>query len=155
MYARIVDYILRFVHARSGNYMVFVPSYKMLQDIYDMIASSDASQDLTLLTQNATMDEQEREEFLAHFSESPTTTTVGLCVLGGIFSEGIDLKAERLIGAVIVGTGLPMVCNENELYRQFFDGEISSFSTGSENDEATIRNTRHGFSYAIPISGHE
>lgn len=69
MYARIVDYILRFVHARSGNYMVFVPSYKMLQDIYDMIASSDASQDLTLLTQNATMDEQEREEFLAHFSE--------------------------------------------------------------------------------------
>lgn len=65
--------------------------------------------------------------------------------MGGIFSEGIDLKAERLIGAVIVGTGLPMVCNENELYRQFFDGEISSFSTGSENDEATIRNTRHGF----------
>lgn len=153
MYARIVDYILRFVHARSGNYMVFVPSYKMLQDIYDMIASSDASQDLTLLTQNATMDEQEREEFLAHFSESPTTTTVGLCVLGGIFSEGIDLKAERLIGAVIVGTGLPMVCNENELYRQFFDGEISSFSTGSENDEATIRNTRHGFSYAYQYPG--
>lgn len=115
MYARIVDYILRFVHARSGNYMVFVPSYKMLQDIYDMIASSDASQDLTLLTQNATMDEQEREEFLAHFSESPTTTTVGLCVLGGIFSEGIDLKAERLIGAVIVGTGLPMVCKKMTL----------------------------------------
>ena len=153
MYARIVDYILRFVHARLGNYMVFVPSYKMLQDIYDMIATSDASQDLTLLTQNATMDEQEREEFLAHFSESPTTTTVGLCVLGGIFSEGIDLKAERLIGAVIVGTGLPMVCNENELYRQFFDGEISSFSTSSDNDEATIRNTRHGFSYAYQYPG--
>ena len=47
-------------------------------------------------------------------------------MLGGIFSEGIDLKADRLEGAIIVGTGLPMVCTEQEILKAYFDeqGEI-------------------------------
>ncbi len=47
---------------------------------------------------------------------------LGFCVMGGIFSEGIDLKNDSLIGAVIVGTGLPQVCNEREILKQYFDG---------------------------------
>ncbi len=50
-------------------------------------------------------------------------TLLGFCVLGGIFSEGIDLKNDSLIGAVIVGTGLPQVCNEREILRKFFDSQ--------------------------------
>ena len=48
-------------------------------------------------------------------------TLLGFCVLGGIFSEGIDLKKDQLIGAIIVGTGLPMVCNEREILKKYFD----------------------------------
>ena len=54
------------------------------------------------------------------FEEKREQSFVGLCVLGGIFSEGIDLKAERLEGAIIVGTGLPMVCSEQEILMQYF-----------------------------------
>ena len=69
------------------------------------------------------MGESAREEFLQKFSmtESGGRSLLGFCVLGGIFSEGIDLKQDRLIGAVIVGTGLPQVCNEREIIRQYFD----------------------------------
>ena len=67
------------------------------------------------------MTETEREEFLQQFEEDATETHIGLCVLGGIFGEGIDLKGERLIGAVIVGTGLPLVCEERELFRRYYD----------------------------------
>nr|MCR5201884.1 ATP-dependent DNA helicase [Lachnospiraceae bacterium] len=50
-------------------------------------------------------------------------TLVGLCVLGGIFAEGIDLKGDSLIGVAIVGTGLPMKCDENEIYKSYFDNK--------------------------------
>ena len=46
---------------------------------------------------------------------------LGFCVLGGIFSEGIDLKEDRLIGALIVGTGVPQVCSEREILKDYFD----------------------------------
>ena len=74
-----------------------------------------------ILLQQSSMTEQEREDFLNAFVEAPGQGIVGFCVMGGIFSEGIDLKSDRLIGTVIVGTGLPMVCNERELFRGFFD----------------------------------
>jgi Rad3-related DNA helicase len=67
------------------------------------------------------MSEKEKEEFLGEFTLNPGKTKVGLCVMGGIFGEGIDLKNDRLIGAIIVGTGLPMVCNERELFREYYD----------------------------------
>ena len=71
--------------------------------------------------QKSSMSEEEKEEFLSKFVENPTKTTIGFCVMGGIFSEGIDLTKDRLIGAVIVGTGLPQVGTERELFRGFYD----------------------------------
>ena len=76
---------------------------------------------ICIYPQSASMDEQEREDFLSKFADNPDYTTAGLCVMGGIFGEGIDLKGTRLIGSVIVGTGLPMVCTENELFLEYFD----------------------------------
>ena len=66
---------------------------------------------------------EKRQErfFLENFEEERVGSLVGFCVMGGIFSEGIDLTADRLIGAAIVGTGIPQVCTERELIRQFFD----------------------------------
>lgn len=71
--------------------------------------------------QEEAMDEESREAFLAQFEEGKGKTLLGFCVLGGIFSEGIDLKRDRLIGAIIVGTGLPMVCNEREILKDYFE----------------------------------
>lgn len=116
-YRRILEYIIEFTKAKTGNYMVFFPSYQMMQAIADM-----AGNDLEgLVVQASNMTEKEREEFLNNFVENPETSRIGFCVMGSIFSEGIDLKYSRLIGAVIVGTGLPMVCNERELFKAYFD----------------------------------
>ena len=89
--------------------------------------------------QKNNMTEAEREAFLAEFAEESEGTHIGLCVLGGIFGEGIDLKGERLIGVVIVGTGLPLVCDERELFRRYYD----------EQEE----NGRDGFSCAYLYPG--
>ena len=67
------------------------------------------------------MGESQREEFLKKFQEPGEKSLVGFCVMGGIFGEGIDLKKDSLIGAVIVGTGIPQVCNEREILKQFYD----------------------------------
>ena len=69
------------------------------------------------------MTEEARQNFLDHFKAKAKTTVIGMCVLGGIFSEGIDLKEDRLIGAVIVGTGLPQTGSERELLKNYFDGK--------------------------------
>ena len=67
------------------------------------------------------MVEEEREAFLARFEANPIETLVGFCVLGGIFSEGIDLKGDRLIGTAIVGVGLPQMNHEQDLIKNYFD----------------------------------
>jgi len=116
-YQKICDYIKAFTEARVGNYMVFFPSYQLLQSVAEIAADQLDG----LLIQSNNMTEAERELFLEQFVDEPTSTRIGFCVMGGIFSEGIDLRSDRLIGAVIVGTGLPMVCNERELFRGYYD----------------------------------
>lgn len=128
-YRRIADYILRFIGAKEGNYLLFFPSYRMLSDLRPYIEEGILEwQDrisflasYQLLEQNTSMSEKDREEFLSHFQDSEKQNAIGLCVLGGIFGEGIDLTDSQLIGAAIVSTGLPMVCTENELFREYFD----------------------------------
>ncbi len=71
-----------------------------------------ADAEFDVLIQTSGMTEQMREEFLDHFQTETERSLIGLCVIGGIFSEGIDLKRERLIGALVVGTGLPQICTE-------------------------------------------
>ena len=120
MYERYKEYILKTVSIKKGNYMVFFPSYQMLKDVYrhlDMYDKDDAE----YIIQDPYMTEEDREAFIKSFEETRKTTLVGLCVMGGIFSEGIDLTGESLIGAIIVGTGLPMVCTTRELTRQYFE----------------------------------
>ena len=77
--------------------------------------------DINWVIQNQYMSEEAREIFLENFEEERENSLVGFCVMGGIFSEGIDLTEERLIGAIIVGTGLPQVGNEREILKQHFD----------------------------------
>ncbi len=121
-YERIVQYIECFTAAKVGNYFVFFPSYAMLQSVAELAGERLPG----LVLQTSSMTEEEKERFLTDFAEETKATRIGFCVMGGIFSEGIDLKNDRLIGAVIVGTGLPMVCNERELFRGFYDERSQS-----------------------------
>ena len=119
MYRRIAEYILCTAKSRQGNYIAFFPSYRMLEEVYEYFRQEKG--DMESAAQTQYMSEKEREEFLELFETERRESFVGFCVMGGIFSEGIDLAEERLIGAVIVGTGLPQVCSDREIIRSFFD----------------------------------
>lgn len=121
-YRRIVEYIVQFIGTKTGNYFVFFPSYQMMTTIYELAQPRIDN----IVLQNTNMNELEREEFLKQFVPNPVNTKIGFCVMGGVFSEGIDLTQDRLIGAVIVGTGLPQICNERELFRNYYDEKNQS-----------------------------
>ena len=124
-YAKIAQYIHAAISGKQGNYMVFFPSYRMMQDVYDVFVQEERETDhldgLSILLQKSNMNESEREEFLQAFEQENDGTLVAFCVMGGIFGEGIDLKNDRLIGAIIVGTGLPQISNEREILKQYYD----------------------------------
>ena len=153
-YLRIAQYIQAAVEGKEGNYMVFFPSYKMMQDVYEVfrdiaegenpVDSAEEGQDredgkdgkegknrkdgrdeknqiLEICMQTSNMQEQEREQFLQMFEQEREGSLVAFCVMGGIFSEGIDLKNDKLIGAIIVGTGLPQISNERQILKDYYD----------------------------------
>ena len=122
-YRRIATYICEALRAKSGNYMVFFSSYRMMEETAEAFTEILETEEMhpQLILQQQGMTEAEREAFLIRFEETPPEGLIGFCVMGGIFSEGIDLKAERLIGAIVVGPGLPQVCRERELLKNFYD----------------------------------
>lgn len=122
-YEKMAEYIYEMAVGKQGNYMVFFPSYRMLEDIYEIFQNKTEERkfEVSCILQNSNMTEQEREEFLEAFQENSAKTLIGFCVMGGIFSEGIDLTGERLIGAAIVGTGLPQVGCEREILKNYYD----------------------------------
>lgn len=119
-YRKIAEYIARMTNVHPGNYMVFFPSHQLLRDVYQVYEQEFSMPHIDSICQTVSMTEQEREEFLGKFKKQKKTL-VGFCVMGGIFAEGIDLLGERLIGAVIVGTGLPQVGIQREILREFYD----------------------------------
>lgn len=121
-YERIAGYINAVVTQKIGNYMVFFPSYKMMNDVADIYCEKYADETELMLQKN-NMSEAEREEFLDRFSEESDRTLVAFGIMGGIFGEGIDLKNDRLIGAIVVGTGLPQISNERTILKDYYDAE--------------------------------
>ncbi|MFV0561237.1 MAG: helicase C-terminal domain-containing protein [Enterococcus sp.] len=118
---QLVETIHRFISGKKGNYLIFFPSYRYLDDTVEAYKESYRQEETKLLIQATDMNEEEREAFLENFQIDNPTSTVGFCVLGGIFSEGIDLKGERLIGSMIVGVGLPQMNHEQELIKAYYD----------------------------------
>ncbi|MCL2509049.1 MAG: PD-(D/E)XK nuclease family protein [Oscillospiraceae bacterium] len=107
------------VSRRPGNYMVFFPSYEYMRRVYAEFCERYPG--ITTILQDNSMDEDARARFLERFSAENTETLLGFCVLGGIFSEGIDLKGERLYGAVVVGVGLPKLSLRQNLIKDYFN----------------------------------
>ena len=119
-FQNIARYIQKIVSAKKGNYMVFFPSYRFLEQVYEEFFPMMGEQ-TDCIVQTTGMKEEEREEFLGEFEKEREHSLVGFCVMGGIFGEGIDLKEELLIGAIVVGTGLPQVGQEREILKQYFE----------------------------------
>lgn len=120
-YQKMVRYLEETISVRPGNYMIFFPSYDMLSQVCALAEESTLALAADFLVQSSSMSEKEREEFLDAFQEENSRSLIGFCVLGSIFSEGIDLTGRRLIGVMVVGTGIPQICEERERIRTYFD----------------------------------
>lgn len=119
-YRNFAEYIYRTVKTRIGNYIAFFPSYLFLDQVYEQFLGI-KDEKMEALRQESNMREAEREEFLLAFAGERDHSMVAFCVLGGIFGEGIDLREEQLIGALIVGTGLPQISTEREILKGYYD----------------------------------
>ncbi len=120
----VVESIAALVEARRGNYLVYLPSYQYLADVHEQFRLRHPA--TRTLPQNSGMTEPEREAFLAAFAVDHDETLVGFAVMGGIFGEGIDLVGDRLIGAAIVGVGLPQLSPERDLMRDYFQERLGA-----------------------------
>lgn len=135
-YRRIAAYIAALPRRKKGNYMVFFPSYKLMQDVFQIYKNKYDVPGVDWVIQTPSMREEDRELFLENFEEDNPHSLLGFCVMGGIFSEGIDLIGNKLIGAIVVGTGIPQVSNEREILKQYYD-----------------QNGKNGFDYAYRFPG--
>ncbi|MBR5738918.1 MAG: ATP-dependent DNA helicase, partial [Lachnospiraceae bacterium] len=137
-YERIAAYLLHLAETETGNYLAFFPSHKFLEDVAEVLEKQ-AGDRIEIIRQQRVMREEERSAFLSQFTEdgrSRERSLLGLSVMGGLFSEGIDLKGDSLIGVAVVGTGLPQVSGERELIRTYYE-----------------RNGQNGFDYAYRFPG--
>ena len=106
------------LHNRPGHYLIFFPSYQYLLTVFDLFKQEDHV--TKTLIQTTGMTEGEREAFLGEFNRNQDETLLGFAVLGGIFSEGIDLIGDQLNGVIVVGVGLPQLCFERNLIKDYF-----------------------------------
>ncbi|MBU1218999.1 ATP-dependent DNA helicase [Myxococcota bacterium] len=110
----VASMIAEFVSSKPGNYLVFFPSYAYMRNVLSILPTLPQQ----VIVQKPEMTELSRQEFLDNFNSS--NDCVGFAVMGGIFGEGIDLTGDKLIGAAIVGVGLPRMDEETRLIEQYY-----------------------------------
>lgn len=120
-YLQIVEYINKTIIKKQGNYMVFFPSYKYMEEVYERFI--ERYPDYNVNIQSPGMTEEEKADFIDFFEPNPQKHNIGFCVLGGVYSEGIDLMDDRLIGVIIVGVGLPQLCLERDIIKNYYDNK--------------------------------
>ena len=124
-YDELARYIEIFVTQKVGNYFIYLPSYEYKDKIMELIH---LPEDIILHVQEKEMSDMEKEMFLDNFRPNPKETHVGIAIIGGAFSEGIDLVNDRLIGLMIVGIGLGKINYESDKIMALFDSkELNGF----------------------------
>ena len=109
--------IYNFKEEVLGNYMVFLPSYQYLNQTFERYKELYGEENV--ICQGEVLSEEQREDFLKSFQEG--SNILAFCVIGGVFSEGIDLPGKRLIGSIIVGVGFPKISNEGDIIRDYYE----------------------------------
>lgn len=93
------------LHGHDGNALVFFPSYAYMTRIHEILLGMDDLPDAAFMTEKRGMTEEEKNALLSAFA-SPERTVL-FAVLGGAFSEGIDLPGSLLTNVIVVSTGMP------------------------------------------------
>lgn len=117
--SNVANIIRAMIAGKSGNYIVYFPSYMYLTEVMEIFKEKYPK--IPVTAQSRSMSEKAKKDFLDSFDAKKEGTLVGFCVMGGSFSEGIDLRGERLIGAMIVGVGLPTISTELNIIKEYFD----------------------------------
>ncbi len=120
-YRRVVSLIAGTLSARAGNYIVYFPSYAYMESVYDLFRQKYPAVETLVQEREKTRENEKR--FFEFFKDDKGVLRVGFCLLGGSFAEGVDLPGDRLIGAVIVGTGTPGISNERNLLRDYYENK--------------------------------
>lgn len=115
---KLIELLYRGISQKEGNYIAFFPSYQYMRQVFEGFQFKYPNIRATM--QEQSMSETEKQDFLSYFDEQNETHLL-FCVLGGMFSEGIDLKGEKLIGAFIIGVGLPKLSEEVNLIKDYFN----------------------------------
>jgi len=107
------------IKAKKGNYMIFFPSYKYMEELHGFFTVMHP--DVDTIVQTKGMTDAQKSAFVARFDENNRETLVGFCVLGGVYAEGIDLVGERLIGSIVVGVGMPKLSSERNILTEHYN----------------------------------
>ncbi len=114
----ICDKIALALNKKIGNHFVFFPSYEYMEKVAEIFVKKF---NINITVQPRNLTEDEKDEFLENFTDKPEKTFVAFAVMGGTFSEGIDLTGDRLCGAVIVGVGLPLITTERNIIKEYYN----------------------------------
>lgn len=124
----IAKLIMELMSERPGNYFVFFPSYAYMNAVYETYMElkewsvpTGAASDAEVLLQTPDMAEEERDRFLGTFQAGSGKSLIGFAVMGGVFSEGVDLVGDRLVGVIVVGVGLPQLGVERNMLKDYFN----------------------------------
>ncbi len=150
---KIMNYIAATVSAKRGNYMVYFPSYAYLEKVYALFQKKYPT--VKTVVQTPGMTYAEREAFIASFTPDSTELLVGFCVLGGSFSEGVDLPGRCLIGTVIVGVGIPALSSERNIMREYYDETRTGddFETAGGSEGYAYAYTYPGMTHVLQAAG--
>jgi DNA excision repair protein ERCC-2 len=116
------EYINTLITEKKGNYMIFFPSYNFMNKVYSVYEA--LYDTMNIIVQSRGLNEEEQIDILNRFENE--RNVVLFTVVGGIFSEGIDLPLDKLIGAVIIGTGIPQISFERNIIKSFFDEKMNT-----------------------------
>jgi Rad3-related DNA helicase len=107
------------VSAKRGNYMIFSPSFAYSEALAKSFAAKYPK--IRIMSQTKDMSAKKKAEFLDEFRKNDSSYLIAFCVMGGIYSEGVDLAGDSLIGAVVVGVGIPSLSYEREAVAEYYD----------------------------------
>lgn len=117
-YKPIAQLIRKVISAKEGKYIAYFPSYEYMNRVYEEFRILDLQTRVLLHTPK--MSEKQKDAFMAAFTQGSDGTLLGFSVMGGHFSEGIDLPGDQLLGVVVVGVGLPALSADRNLIQQYF-----------------------------------
>ena len=131
---KISKFIIDSIKKRTGNYLLYLPSFLYMNQLYQRILSDipdGMEAEVDFVKQEENMSRKMKEDFLLRFESFGEKSLLAFAVLGGHFGEGIDLVGEKLSGVFIVGVGLPQLGPKREIMRQYYQerfGDGFSFS---------------------------